>query len=121
MPALHLPTGPTLRNLSAYDGFMPRGWVAVLAGAVTVYFSLTGAEIHHRRADPRNRARRGEDEQLVIVRILTSTWARCADRHGGAWIRSAGGIAVHAGVTPWHRVGECGDEAPSSSPRCSPA
>src|ERR1700686_1720701 len=39
------PTGPTFANLSAYGGFMPRGWVAVLAGAVTVYFSLTGAEI----------------------------------------------------------------------------
>src|SRR6202046_2932140 len=39
------PTGATFANLRDYGGLLPRGWVAVLAGAVTVYFSLTGAEI----------------------------------------------------------------------------
>ena len=39
------PHGATFHNLSAYGGFMPHGTVAVLAGAVTVFFSLTGAEI----------------------------------------------------------------------------
>ena len=38
-------TGPTFSNLVAYDGFMPFGWVAVLAGVTTVVFSLCGAEI----------------------------------------------------------------------------
>src|SRR5262245_25745928 len=38
-------TGSTFGNLTAYDGFMPFGWVAVLAGVVTVVFSLCGAEI----------------------------------------------------------------------------
>jgi GABA permease len=37
--------GATLANLTAHGGFAPHGWIAVLAGAVTVYFSLTGAEI----------------------------------------------------------------------------
>ncbi len=37
--------GPGLQNLSAYGGFAPFGAVSVLAGAVTVFFSLTGAEI----------------------------------------------------------------------------
>src|SRR5215831_364476 len=39
------PSGPTFANLTRYGGFVPKGWLSVLAGAVTVYFSLTGAEI----------------------------------------------------------------------------
>ena len=39
------PHGPTFANLTSHGGFMPRGPVSVLAGAVTVYFQLTGAEI----------------------------------------------------------------------------
>ena len=39
------PHGPTFHNLTAYGGFAPFGAVSVLAGAVTVFFSLTGAEI----------------------------------------------------------------------------
>ncbi len=39
------PTGPTWSNLTAYDGFMPYGIKSVLAGVITVFFSLTGAEI----------------------------------------------------------------------------
>src|SRR5258708_24309536 len=35
--------GPTFGNLIAYGGFMPKGWVAVLAGAGTACFSLPGA------------------------------------------------------------------------------
>jgi len=67
------PTGPTLRNLSAYDGFMPKGWVAVLAGAVTVYFSLTGAEITTiAAAESKEPARAvAKMSSSVIVRILT--------------------------------------------------
>jgi GABA permease len=37
--------GTGLANLASLHDFVPRGWLAVLAGAVTVYFSLTGAEI----------------------------------------------------------------------------
>src|SRR5258708_11891022 len=54
------PTGPTFRNLSADGGFMPKGWVAVLAGAGSGCFSLTragrtptrAAESHEPRAAP---------------------------------------------------------------------
>ena len=39
------PQGATFANLTSHGGFMPHGAVSVLAGAVTVYFQLTGAEI----------------------------------------------------------------------------
>ena len=39
------PHGPTFGNLTSHGGFMPHGLAAVLAGAVTVYFYMTGAEI----------------------------------------------------------------------------
>jgi L-asparagine transporter-like permease len=39
------PHGATFANLTSHGGFMPHGAVSVLAGAVTVYFQLTGAEI----------------------------------------------------------------------------
>ena len=39
------PHGATFRNLSAYGGFAPRSWIAVLAAVPTVYFAMTGAEI----------------------------------------------------------------------------
>ena len=39
------PGGPTFANLYTQGGFAPFGWLAVLAGATTVVFSLCGAEI----------------------------------------------------------------------------
>ena len=40
------PGGPTFGNLFQHGGgFMPFGWVAMLAGVITVLFSLCGAEI----------------------------------------------------------------------------
>ncbi len=39
------PTGSTWSNLTAHRGFLPFGPQAVLAGVITVFFSLTGAEI----------------------------------------------------------------------------
>lgn len=39
------PDGPTLANLYSHDGFAPFGWIAVIAGATTIVFSLCGAEI----------------------------------------------------------------------------
>ena len=39
------PTGPTWGNLTDHGGFMPFGPKSVLAGVITVFFSLTGAEI----------------------------------------------------------------------------
>jgi GABA permease len=39
------PHEATFGNLTSHGGFMPRGWLAVLAGVPTVFFALTGAEI----------------------------------------------------------------------------
>ncbi|HEX8783055.1 MAG TPA: amino acid permease, partial [Steroidobacteraceae bacterium] len=67
------PTGPTFGNLTRYGGFVPKGWLSVLAGAVTVYFSLTGAEITTiAAAESREPARAvARMSSSVIVRILT--------------------------------------------------
>ena len=39
------PTGPTFATLTAYGGFAPAGYAAVLAGVTSVIFSVVGAEI----------------------------------------------------------------------------
>jgi AAT family amino acid transporter/GABA permease len=39
------PNGATFQNLTAYGGFTPNGWIAVLAAVPTVFFAMTGAEI----------------------------------------------------------------------------
>jgi GABA permease len=67
------PNGPTFANLTRYGGFVPKGWVSVLAGAVTVYFSLTGAEITTiAAAESREPARAvARMSSTVMVRILT--------------------------------------------------
>lgn len=39
------PTGPTFSNLSAFGGFAPLGWFAVLASVTTVIWSMMGAEV----------------------------------------------------------------------------
>jgi L-asparagine transporter-like permease len=85
------PTGPTFRNLSADGGFMPKGWVAVLAGAVTVYFSLTGAEITTIAAAESQEPARAvaKMSSSVIVRILTFY---------------VGSVLLIVTVVPWIRI-----------------
>jgi len=39
------PSGPTFSNLTAYGGFAPLGWFAVLASVTTVIWSMMGAEV----------------------------------------------------------------------------
>jgi len=67
------PTGSTFGNLSRYGGFAPKGLIAVLSGAVTVYFSLTGAEITTiAAAESKEPARAiARMSTTVIVRILS--------------------------------------------------
>src|SRR6202007_1427284 len=67
------PAGNTFGNLSAFGGFAPHGAISVLAGAVTVYFSLTGAEITTiAAAESREPARAvARMSTSVILRILT--------------------------------------------------
>ena len=85
------PTGPTFANLTAHGGFMPKGLVAVLAGAVTVYFSLTGAEITTIAAAESQEPARAvaRMSSTVIVRILTFY---------------VGSILLIVTVVPWTRV-----------------
>jgi L-asparagine transporter-like permease len=67
------PAGATFGNLTNYGGFMPKGGLSVLAGAVTVYFSLTGAEITTIAAAESKEPARAVARMTssVIVRILT--------------------------------------------------
>ena len=41
----HAPNGATFGNLTDHGGFVPHGWLAVLAAVPTAFFSMTGAEI----------------------------------------------------------------------------
>ncbi|HTD11850.1 MAG TPA: amino acid permease [Steroidobacteraceae bacterium] len=84
-------SGPTFGNLSNYGGFVPKGWVAVLAGAVTVYFSLTGAEITTvAAAESKEPARAvAQMSSTVIVRILTFY---------------VGSVLLIVAVVPWVRI-----------------
>jgi L-asparagine transporter-like permease len=65
--------GATFANLTSHGGFMPQGVVAVLAGAVTVFFALTGAEITTVAAAESTEPARAAAKMStsVIVRILT--------------------------------------------------
>jgi GABA permease len=85
------PNGPTFANLRDYGGFLPKGWVAVLAGAVTVYFSLTGAEITTIAAAESQQPARAVARMStsVIVRILTFY---------------VGSVFLIVTVVPWVRV-----------------
>ncbi|HEV7446153.1 MAG TPA: amino acid permease [Steroidobacteraceae bacterium] len=64
--------GPTFANLG-HGGFMPKGILTVLAGAVTVFFALTGAEITTVAAAESQEPSRAVARMStsVIVRILT--------------------------------------------------
>jgi GABA permease len=65
--------GPTFSNLTTHGGFMPKGILTVLAGAVTVFFALTGAEITTVAAAESQEPSRAVARMstTVIVRILT--------------------------------------------------
>ncbi|HET9388792.1 MAG TPA: amino acid permease [Steroidobacteraceae bacterium] len=65
--------GPGFTNLTAHGGFMPQGLRTVLAGAVTVFFALTGAEITTIAAAESTEPSRAVARMTtsVIVRILT--------------------------------------------------
>ena len=67
------PAGPTFANLTAHQGFMPYGFVAVLSGATVVFFSLTGAEIVTVAAAESAEPARAIAKMTtsVVVRILT--------------------------------------------------
>jgi GABA permease len=89
------PQGSMFANLSANGGFAPHGFTAVLAGAVTVFFALTGAEITTVAAAESKEPARAIAQMTtsVIVRILTFY---------------VGSIFLIVCIVPWNevRVGE---------------
>jgi L-asparagine transporter-like permease len=89
------PHGPTFANLTSHGGFMPHGAISVLAGAVTVYFQLTGAEIITVAAVESAEPARAVAQltSSIIVRILTFY---------------VGSIFFIVAIVPWNtvRIGE---------------
>ena len=66
------PHGATFANLTAHGGFVPNGWIAVLAAVPTAFFSMTGAEITTIAAveSAHSSAAVARMSSLVIWRIL---------------------------------------------------
>jgi L-asparagine transporter-like permease len=91
------PAGPTFANLYSDGGFAPFGWPAALAGATTIVFSLTGAEIATVAAAESN-------EPVTAVARLTGTLAL---RILLFYVLS---ILLIVAVVPWREI------APGSSP-----
>ncbi len=83
--------GSSFGNLTSFGGFAPKGWTAVLSGAVTVYFALTGAEITTiAAAESKEPARAiARMSSTVVVRVLTFY---------------VGSIFLIVSVVPWIRV-----------------
>jgi L-asparagine transporter-like permease len=81
-------SGPTFGNLTTYGGFAPKGWLSVLAGAVTVYFALTGAEI------TTIAAAESQEPARAVARMSTSVIARVL-------IFYVGSVLLIVAVVPW--------------------
>jgi L-asparagine transporter-like permease len=58
--------GPTWSNLTAHDGFAPKGWVPVVAAVTTVFFSMVGPEI------TTVAAAESKDPERAVVRMATT-------------------------------------------------
>jgi GABA permease len=85
------PHGATFGNLTAYGGFTPNGWTAVLAAVPTVFFAMTGAEITTIAAAESAQPDRAvaRMSSAVIGRILTF------------YVLS---VLLIVSVTPWNTV-----------------
>lgn len=78
-------------NLTSYGGFMPHGLRAVLAGVVTVFFALTGAEI------VTVAAAESRDPTKALTQLTTSvTWRIMIFYVGSAFL-----IVT---VVPWNQI-----------------
>ncbi|MBL8268486.1 amino acid permease [Steroidobacter sp.] len=66
------PQAPGFDNLTAHQGFMPFGFLAVLGGAAAVFFSITGAEIITVAAAESSQPAKAVADMTtsVVVRIL---------------------------------------------------
>ncbi len=84
-------TGATFANLTQYGGFVPKGWIAVLSGAVTVYFSLTGAEI------TTIAAAESQEPAKAVARMSTTVIVRILTFYVGS-------ILLIVSVVPWTQI-----------------
>ncbi|HKT73588.1 MAG TPA: amino acid permease [Steroidobacteraceae bacterium] len=87
--------GPGFNNLSSHGGFVPHGVAALLSGAVTVFFQLTGAEI------TTVAAAESQEPARAVAQMTTSVIFRIL-------IFYVGSIFLIVCVVPWEqvRVGE---------------
>src|SRR5471030_1427330 len=85
------PTGATFGNLTAYGGFAPFGAVAVLAGSVTVFFSMMGAEVVTIAA-----AESTEPAKAVARMVSTVVWRILAFYLGS--------VTLIVSVVPWDSI-----------------
>jgi GABA permease len=85
------PTGATFGNLTAYGGFAPFGAVAVLAGSVTVFFSMMGAEVVTIAA-----AESTEPAKAVARMVSTVVWRILAFYIGS--------VTLIVSVVPWNSI-----------------
>jgi GABA permease len=88
---LSSPTGNTFANLTDYGGFAPYGPIKVLSGAVTVYFSMTGAEI------TTIAAAESKEPARAVARMSTNVVLRVLTFY-------AGSILLVVTVVPWTQV-----------------
>jgi GABA permease len=84
-------TGPTFSNLTAFGGFAPTGWSAVLAGVTPVVFMLCGAEI------ATIAAAESPDPAKVISKLTVSVIARIL-------IFYVVSIFLIVSVVPWNEI-----------------
>ena len=85
--------GGSFAGLTGHGGFMPKGLVAVLAGAVTVFFQLTGAEI------TTVAAAESSEPTRAVARMSTSVIVRILAFYVGS-------IFLIVSVVPWDSVKE---------------
>lgn len=83
--------GGGLRNLTAHEGFMPHGAVAVLAAITTVIFSLVGAEIAIIAAAESN------ESALTISRLTITILLRIL-------LFYVGSILLIVMIVPWNEI-----------------
>jgi len=84
-------TGPTFGNLTSHGGFAPFGLVAILAGSVTVFFSMMGAEIVTIAA-----AESTEPARAVARMVSTVVWRILAFYLGS--------VTLIVSVVPWDSI-----------------
>jgi GABA permease len=85
------PHGATFANLTSHGGFMPHGAMSVLAGAVTVFFYMTGAEIITVAAAE------SAEGAAAVARLTSSVIVRIL-------IFYVGSIFLIVSVIPWDRI-----------------